>query len=266
VPHEAFTFAKLWVHAAHFEVRQGELTAARKLLGQAIGRCPKEKTFREYIQLELQLGEVSRCRELYKKYLEWAPDNCTAWVAFAELEASIGELDRGRAIFNMAISQPSLDMPESLWKAYIDFEIEQGEHERVRALYRDLLARTTHLKVWTAFARFEADAGGADAAADVYREAEDHFRGSGQKEERTLALEAWRDAEAATGDADRVAVVTARMPKKLKKKRPVRDDAGEEVGWEEYYDYTFPEEEVKAPSLKILEMAHAWKKQKTSEE
>ena len=33
MPHAEFTFAKLWVHFAHFEVRQGKLDAARKLLG-----------------------------------------------------------------------------------------------------------------------------------------------------------------------------------------------------------------------------------------
>jgi hypothetical protein len=32
--------------------------------------------------------------------------------------------------------------------------------------------------------------------------------------------------------------------------------------YEEYYDYIFPEEEAKAPSLKILEMAQQWKKRK----
>ena len=40
----------------------------------------------------------------------------------------------------------------------------------------------------------------------------------------------------------------------------------EENGWEEYFDYIFPDEEKKAPSLKILEMAHKWKKQKTGDE
>jgi crooked neck len=150
-------------------------------------------------QLELQLGEVTRCRTLYQKYLQWAADNCQAWISFAELEASIGELDRARAIFGLAINQvphhhaprcgrpgrrganvfarrcavrrsappsatpprlradvrrfvgcvrvqPTLDMPETLWKAYIDFEISQGEHERTRTLYRQLLSRTTHVK------------------------------------------------------------------------------------------------------------------------
>ena len=90
--------------------------------------------------------------------------------------------------------------------------------------------------------------------------------------------------------------MTKMMPRKLKKRRMVMGDDGEEQGWEEYYDYqvrcatqrprraphapfTFPRtprpapltprpdaqfpDEQKAPvNLKILEMAHAWKKGK----
>ena len=47
----------------------------------------------------------------------------------------------------MAIAQPQLDMPEMLWKAYIDFEIENEEYDNTRQLYRMLLARTNHVKV-----------------------------------------------------------------------------------------------------------------------
>ena len=262
MPHASFTFAKLWVHAAHLEVRLGGLGAARKILGNAIGRCPKQKLFREYIQLELQLGEVPRCRELYQRYLQWAPDNCAAWIAFAELEASLGELERARAIFGLAVEQPSLDMPEALWKAAIDLEIEQGDAERTRTLYRRLLDRTTHVKVWISFAKFEAEGGGNGVvgAADIFLEAEEHFKAGGQREERALLLDAWREMEASHGDEDRVALVDKRMPKRLKKKRPLRGDDGEQLGWEEYIDYTFPEEQAKAPSLKILEMAHKWKR------
>ena len=37
--------------------------------------------------------------------------------------------------------------------------------------------------------------------------------------------------------------------------------ANEEAGWEEYYDYVFPDDqEGQKKSLKILEMAHKWKK------
>ena len=34
-----------------------------------------------------------------------------------------------------------------LWKAYIDFEIGERETENVRRLYRELLHRTSHVKV-----------------------------------------------------------------------------------------------------------------------
>lgn len=38
IPHKKFTFGKIWLMAANFEVRQKDLGAARKLLGQGIGK------------------------------------------------------------------------------------------------------------------------------------------------------------------------------------------------------------------------------------
>lgn len=66
---------------------------------------------------------------------------------FSEMETILGDIDRARAIFELAINQPKLDMPEVLWKAYIDFELEQEEYGRTRALYQRLLQRTKHVKV-----------------------------------------------------------------------------------------------------------------------
>ena len=66
---------------------------------------------------------------------------------YAELETILGDSERARAIFELAIAQPKLDMPEVLWKAYIDFEIEQEEYNNTRNLYRRLLKRTQHVKV-----------------------------------------------------------------------------------------------------------------------
>jgi crooked neck len=60
VPHKQFTFAFVWLMAAKFELRQLNLAAARKTLGTAIGKCPKKKLFREYIEIELQLREFDR--------------------------------------------------------------------------------------------------------------------------------------------------------------------------------------------------------------
>lgn len=66
-----------------FVCRQERLTAARKILGMALGIAPKDKTFQAYIDLELQLGNVDRCRVLYEKWLEWGPAACNGWIKFA---------------------------------------------------------------------------------------------------------------------------------------------------------------------------------------
>jgi crooked neck len=82
------------------------------LQGTSIGKCPKNKLFKGYIELELQLREFDRCRKLYEKFLEFGPENCTSWIKFAELETILGDIERARAIYELAISQPRLDMPE----------------------------------------------------------------------------------------------------------------------------------------------------------
>lgn len=70
VPHKQFTFAKLWILFAKFEIRRLRLTEARKVLGAGIGICPKPALFQGYIDLEVDLREFDRVRTLYEKYLE----------------------------------------------------------------------------------------------------------------------------------------------------------------------------------------------------
>jgi crooked neck len=69
VPHKAFTFAKLWLAYAYFEVRRIDIGAARKVLGAGIGMCPKPKLFTGYIELEMRLREFDRVRALYERFL-----------------------------------------------------------------------------------------------------------------------------------------------------------------------------------------------------
>ncbi|CBY41825.1 unnamed protein product, partial [Oikopleura dioica] len=255
-----FTFSKIWLHLAHFEVRQKNLTDARRVLGVAIGKAPKDKLFREYIELELQLREFDRCRKLYQKFLEYAPANCTTWIKFAELETILGDPERARGIFELAITQPSLDMPEVLWKTYIDFEIDLEEIENARILYRRLLERTSHPKVWLAFAKFEQDQKDPESdyhpARDVYREASDSLRQAGaEKLERLLVLEQWLAFENAEKDEANLNYVKSQMPRRVKKRRQLTTDTGADAGWEEYWDYIFPEDEVAKPNMNLLKMA-----------
>lgn len=70
------------------------------------------------------------------------------------------------------------------------------------------------------------------------------------KEDRLLLLQAWRDSETdlLTPGVSTPADVTAidrMMPKKVKMRRMAMNDENVELGWEEYYDYIFPDDEKK---------------------
>lgn len=275
VPHKRFTFAKLWIMFARLEIRQMDLPAARKTLGAGIGMCPKEALFKGYIQLELELREFDRVRTLYEKYLEYDPTNCSAWIKFAELESTLGDLSRTRAIFELATSQTALDMPELLWKAYIDLEVGEGERERARALYERLLVKSGHVKVWIAYALFEGariggdededeeggdgvetDIGDPGRARSVFERGYKDLKGR-EWTDRVALLEAWKTYEEERGSLEQVAHVQSLMPQATKRRRKI-NDAGD---MEEYWDMVFADDEKKAnpAGFKFLQMAHAWK-------
>jgi crooked neck len=171
------------------------------------------------------------------------------------LEQQLGETERARQLFEVGVEQPILDLPEALWKAYIDFEISEANTSNVRGLYNRLLDRTTHPKVFVSFAQFEASIGETEAARAVYARGDAQFKGNASaKEERLLVLEAWLLFEQQHGDAASASAVEAKMPKQvcgviywiavvfsklivcfsqLKKKRPVIGEDGTEDGWEE---------------------------------
>jgi crooked neck len=149
-------------------------------------------------------------------------------------------------------------MPEVLWKAYIDFEISEGEGENVRSLYGRLLERTNHVKVWISFAQFEASeiGGGVQAARKTFQDgyvtipfpltlltplsspcsplsphlahpsllSYNSLKSEGLKEERVLLLEAWKAVEeeaTKNGQEGDVDLVICKFPRKIKMRRMV---------------------------------------------
>ena len=263
IPHKQFSFSKIWIMFANFEIRQKEVSKARLVFGNAIGKAPKDKIFISYISLESKLGNIDRVRNLYEKWLEMFPHNCTAWKNYAELEDQLNEVERARQIYELAIDQPLLDMPELVWKSYIDFEIEKDEYGLVRDLYNRLLDRTQHVKVWISFAQFEETLEQFENAREIYSRAYIALKNTEVKEERLLLVETWRDFEEEHGNADQSNFVKKKMPQRVKKRREIDNGDGSTAGFEEYYDYIFPDD-TSVPNLKILDIAHKWKKQKTT--
>ena len=234
VPHKKFSFSKLWIQYAKFEVRQLRLDEARRIFGMALGMCaPSQKSiaalgsiqnpiqqqqlqqqlqqqhhcrakiYQEYIRLEFQLGEVERCRKLYTGYIASDPSYCRAYMEYAQMEQTLHETERARAILDLAVSQAVLDTPEKLWRFFIDFEIASEEIPRARTLYRRLLEHTKHVKVWLSFARFEHEtAHNDDNARAVLREADACFSGNAEIDpdatefERDMAQQQMRENRA----------------------------------------------------------------------
>lgn len=284
IPHKEFSFSKMWILFAKFEIRQKNISAARMILGKAIGLAPKDKLFNEYIKIEIRLGNVDRARKIFEKQLEYNSSNCNAWKNYAELEHKLGEIQRARSIYELAVEQPVLDMPELIWKAYIDFEIVLKNYDLVRKLYERLLAKTKHVKVWLSYILFETSINEIDRARDLFQRAYKYLKTAGsleeeststvesanidqeleRKEQRFILVKNWKEFEETHGNKETLEQVQSKMPKQIKKKRKVTTENGEVLaGWEEYVDYVFPDDEKTsaATSLKILEAAKKWKRQ-----
>ena len=271
IPHKQFSFSKIWIHFAHFEVRQGDLGAARKIFGNGIGRTPNPKLFAAYIELESKLGDISRVRTLYQKFLQLFSGNSQGWCDFAALEIGLQETERAKAILELAVNQPQLDSPELVWKYYIDYEIENEHWDAVRQLYGRLLQKTQHPRVWESFARFELSRGSHERAREVYLEGDGSLKTEETKSERYQLLELWKEFEEDVAadigeDAAKFDLIKARVPKRIKKKRKLVTESGGDAGFEEYHDFLFPDMQSVAPNLKLLEAAKKWKADKARKE
>ena len=106
--------------------------------------------------MEFQIGCFENCRTIHEKWIACYPDSGWSWTAFAEFENSLEEYEWVRFIYERAILW-ELDMPEKVWKSYIDFEIENRDFEKAREIYQKLLNLTKNVKVWLSFARFEIE-------------------------------------------------------------------------------------------------------------
>lgn len=266
IPHENFTFGKMWVMFAEFELRQKRLDQARSILGEAIGRCPKKNIFNAYIGIEYQLGEFSRCRKIYQKLLETFPSDSTSWNDYALLENKLDEYERAKAIYEMGIGQEVLDEPQALWSNYIEFEVKRGHYEEVRTLFERLLVKTKHVRVWINFAQFEAQINEPGRARKVFERADQYFKRECEDEDRVearvLLLEAHLQFEGVWGNEKEQQDIMQKQPTKIKKRRPIKTADGTEAGYEEYYDYRFPDDEKQKDSLNtLLERAKQWKMQ-----
>eukprot|EP00762_Andalucia_godoyi_P000609 ANDGO_05342.mRNA.1 Pre-mRNA-splicing factor clf1 len=260
IPHKRFTFAKIWIFAAQFELRQMNLGDARKLLGAAIGKCPKQKLFEFYISLERNLGEYDRCRILFGKHIQHDPTSADVWIRFAGFESDLEEVERARSIFRLGCSQGSVIERDKIFRAFIEFEMGQNDVDRVRELYELFIENFKGMDVWLSFAVFEAESGNVEEGRAVLQRAQEYFKEfSDLVEERVSVFSHWLDFEHEYGSEETVAAMEARLPRQEESQETVVDDDGNAVGVRDVVRWIFPDDQKPVGPLKILEMAQRWK-------
>lgn len=127
-------------------------------------------------------------------------------------------------------------------------------------------------------------------ARRIYERGNSALKSAGDKDNRALLLEVWRTFENEYGDEESRAKIAAKMPRKVKQRRKRVAEDGvsthfliknlwlvyiysqylsnikkifflqSDDGWEEVFEFIFPEDESNKPNLKILASAARWKK------
>ena len=219
IPHKHFSFSKIWIALAQFEIRHNNIDTAREVYGKAIGNNPRPKIFRSYIDLEMRLGQIKRVRNIYNSWLKSIPNGASTWMKLADLEIKLNEVVRVRSILELALKQ-ELDEPEPLWKKYILFEIKQKCYDNARSLYRRLSDLSKHVQVYLAWAQLEEKTiNDIDSCRRVYENAHADLSAEASKEEISILLEAWKDFETSHGNPQQLESVLAKInPDRVKKK------------------------------------------------
>ncbi|KAK6455251.1 cell cycle control protein [Scheffersomyces xylosifermentans] len=297
IPHKNFTFAKVWINFAEFELRNDAidgLSKARKILGRGLGQSsssgPKRKLFMYYIELEKKLGEWERVRKLYERWLEVSMisehESISILLEYVEFEKSLNEIDRCISIFEVALDlsektefSKRFTPLETLWISFIDFYKEEMKYDEARALYRQLLAKVDNTKVWNSLALFESSIPTASQLQEYNDSNEEEFEFSIEEEHRTNTRAVFSEAEKhyKTKDLKEERLLILEFWKSyeathgdeesiasVQKKFPTvvkrrRNVDGVE---EEFWDYIFPEDEVSIPKNaglnKFLANAKKW--------
>lgn len=119
--------------------------------------------------------------------------------------------------------------------------------------------------MWISWTEYEVSIADYEKARSIYQRANNALEGA-NPEERLLLLESWKEFEQKHGTAEQQEVVDKLMPRKVKKRRPIQSEDGTDAGWEEYFDYVFPQDQGKhqdatmnkIPSNGLGIVGHRW--------
>ncbi|XP_010244955.1 PREDICTED: pre-mRNA-splicing factor SYF1 [Nelumbo nucifera] len=132
----------LYLQYAKLEEDYGLVKRAMKVYDQAVKAVPdneKMSMYEIYIARATEIFGVPKTREIYEQAIESGlphKDVKTMCMKYAELEKSLGEIDRARAIYvyTSQLADPRSD--GDFWNKWHEFEVQHGNEDTFREMLR----------------------------------------------------------------------------------------------------------------------------------
>ncbi|KAF9592179.1 hypothetical protein IFM89_012673 [Coptis chinensis] len=132
----------LYLQYAKLEEDYGLAKRAMKVYDQAAKTVPdneKMSMYEIYIARAAEIFGVPKTREIYEQAIESGlPDKDVKVMCmkYAELEKSLGEIDRARAIYNFSSQYADPRSDADFWTKWHDFEVQHGNEDTFREMLR----------------------------------------------------------------------------------------------------------------------------------
>ncbi|EOA19859.1 hypothetical protein CARUB_v10000110mg, partial [Capsella rubella] len=182
----------LYLQYAKLEEDYGLAKRAMKVYEEATKKVPevqKLEMYEIYISRAAEIFGVPRTREIYEQAIESGlphKDVKIMCIKFAELERSLGEIDRARALYKYAsqFADPRSD-PE-FWNKWHEFEVQHGNEDTYREMLR--IKRSVSASYSQTHFILPENMMQKDKMVDV-DEAKDELKKAGLQEDEMAALE-----------------------------------------------------------------------------
>ncbi|KAG8363588.1 hypothetical protein BUALT_Bualt19G0038000 [Buddleja alternifolia] len=132
----------LYLQYAKLEEDHGLAKRAMRVYDQATKAVPPNEKlgmYEIYIARAAEIFGVPKTREIYEQAIESGlPDKDvkTMCIKYAELEKSLGEIDRGRALYKHASQFADPRSDPDFWNKWNDFEVQHGNEDTFREMLR----------------------------------------------------------------------------------------------------------------------------------
>lgn len=269
IPHKDVSVVQFWIKYAEFELRNFDLAAMRKVLGQAIGLTRFEEIVEHYIEIEKRLKYFDRARRLYDKLVELNPGNWRYWAEYFNFEMGLGNEARAYSIVEVSVFERFVNVPGKrkiigkvlgaivenfnfrLGRKLVEYKVEISDRNVDAVIERCLFELRVPSEAQIAKYEEEGEAegeGDVEVEFEVDESVKSRVRAEYERwisdlknvvEKRIMLLESLKKFEEEYGDEESVEKVVKRLPKIVKK---VRESDGMK---EEFIEYVFPEDEEK---------------------